>query len=233
MDRLGINPGFLLAQIVNFLIIALLLWFLIWKPMVRALEARRERIARGLEDARAAEQKLANAERDAQKLIDQRRTEANKLVEEARANAEAQVKALLEEARHEAEAIRTRARQEATEERDAMLEGVRTQVAQIAIAAAERVIGQSLDEKKAQGIVAEFFAKAPTGIADLGESVEVVSALPLTDAEKEQVKTQTKAKNLDFRVDPNILGGLILRSGDKVVDGSVRSSLGSLAAQMY
>lgn len=233
MDRLGINPGFLLAQIVNFLIIALLLWFLIWKPMVRALEARRERIARGLEDARAAEQKLANAERDAQKLIDQRRTEANKLVEEARANAEAQVKALLEEARHEAEAIRTRARQEATEERDAMLEGVRTQVAQIAIAAAERVIGQSLDEKKAQGIVADFFAKAPAGIANLGESVEVVSALPLTDAEKEQIKKQTKAKNLDFRVDPNILGGLILRSGDKVVDGSVRSSLGSLAAQMH
>lgn len=232
MERLGINAGFLLAQIVNFLLIALILWALVWRPMVRALEGRKERIAKGLEDARAAEQKLANAERDAQKLIDQRRVEANKLLDEARASADTQVKALLDEAHREADAIRTRARAEATEERDAMLQSVRAQVGEIALAAAERVIGQSLDPKKAQSIVADFIAQAPEGIANLGREVEVTSALPLTDAEKAHVKKQTGATELVYKVDPAILGGLILRSGERVVDGSVRSRLGSLGSTM-
>jgi F-type H+-transporting ATPase subunit b len=232
LERLGINAGFLLAQIVNFLLIALILWVLVWRPMVRALEARKERIAKGLEDARAAEQKLANAERDAQKLIDQRRLEANKLLEEGRANVDTQVKALLDEARHEAEAIRSRARAEATEERDAMLQSVRAQVGEIAIAAAERVIGQSLDPKKAQSIVADFIGQVPDGVANLGGEIEVTSALPLTDAEKAKIHKQTGATDIVFRVDPTILGGLILRSGERVVDGSVRSRLGSLASTM-
>ncbi|MCC7207366.1 MAG: F0F1 ATP synthase subunit B [Anaerolineae bacterium] len=232
MERLGINSGFLLAQIVNFLLIALILWLLVWKPMVRALEARKERIAKGLEDARQAEQKLASAERDAQKLIEQRRVEANKLLEEGRANVDTQIKALLDEARHEAEAIRARARAEATEERDAMLQSVRAQVGEIALAAAERVIGQSLDTSKAQGIIADFIAQAPEGAANLGREVEVTSALPLNDAEKAQIKKHTGATEIVFKVDPAILGGLILRSGERVVDGSVRSRLNSLAATM-
>ncbi len=232
MDRLGINGGLLLGQLVNFAVVMLVLWALLWRPIVNTLEARRKRIAKGLEDARAAEQALANAERDAQKIIDQRRAEANKLMEEARSRGEEQAKTVLEEAQREAQAIRAKARDEATEERNAMLGDVRTQIAQIAIAAAERVIGQSLDEKRAQTIVSDFFAKLPAGASQLGGDLVVTSALPLTDAEKTQVKSQTGAQNVTYKVDPSLLGGLVLQSGDKVIDGSVRSSLSSLAVNM-
>lgn len=230
MDKLGINGGFLLAQIVNFGIVALALWFLAWKPLVAALEARREKIAKGLEDARAAELARANAERDAQKYIDEQRVSAQKLVEEGRNRGEDQAKSVLEEARREADAIRVKARQDAEEERNAMLAEVRAQVGQIAIAAAERVIGQSLDEKKSQAIVNDFFTQVPTAAANLGANLEVVSAMPLGDAERAQIASKTGAKNISYKVDPAILGGLIIRSGDKVVDGSVRSNLNKLAA---
>ncbi len=229
MEKLGINGGFLLAQIVNFVVVALICWLLLWKPMVRVLESRRTRIAKGLEDARKAEQALANAERDAQKIVDQRRAEANKLIEDARLRGEEQARGILEEAQREANAIRAKARDEATEERNALLGDVRTQIAQIAIAAAERVIGQSLDEKKAQTIVSDFFTRLPAGVRNLGASVVVTSALPLTDAEKAQIKAQTGAQEIAYKVDPSILGGLVLQSGEKVIDGSVRNSLSSLA----
>ena len=98
-------------------------------------------------------------------------------------------------------------------------------MAQLAIAAAERVITQSLDEKKSQAVIADFFAKPAVSIESPGASVEVTSALPLTDAEKKQLASQTGAKEITYKVDPSILGGLILRSGDKVVDASVRSNL--------
>lgn len=230
MDALGINGGFLLTQIVNFTLMALILRALMWKPLVNALEARRERISRGLEDARAAEQERANAERKAQEVYDQRRAEGQKIVDEARGRGEDQARIALEEARREAESIRAKARQDAEEERNALLDSVRAQVGQIAIAAAERVIGQSLDPQKSQAIVNDFFTKAPAG--SISGDIEVTSALPLSQAEQSQVKQQTGANSVTFRVDPNILGGLVVRAGDRVIDGSVRNGLNKLSASM-
>jgi len=159
---LGINGGFLLAQIINFLIIFVAISALAWRPLVRVLEARRERIAKGLEDARAAEQARANAERDAQKVLDQARVESTRLVEEARGRGEDQARVITEQANRDAEAIRARARAEAEEQATSQLGQLRTQVAQLAIAAAERVIGQSLDQQKATQIVSDFFTPPPT-----------------------------------------------------------------------
>ena len=232
MEGLGINGGFLLAQIFNFLILFVALTALAWRPLIKFLEGRRETIAKGLEDARAAEQARANAERDAQKLIDERRAEANKLVEEGRSRGEEQARVVVSDAQKEAESIRAKARSDAEEERNALLGEVRSQVGQLAIAAAERVINQSLDQQKASSIVADFFAKPAVSIQSPGATVEVTSALPLTDAEKKQVQTQTGAKEITYKVDPSILGGLVLRSGDKVVDASVRNNLQALSSQM-
>ena len=66
-----------------------------------------------------------------------------------------------------------------------------------------------------------------------GSSAEVVSALPLTPEEKEIVKADILSKlgsqaTVTFRVNPAILGGLIIRVGDKVLDGSVAGKLESL-----
>ncbi|HVO42151.1 MAG TPA: F0F1 ATP synthase subunit delta, partial [Aggregatilineales bacterium] len=141
----------------------------------------------------------------------------------------------LTDAQREAEEIKVRARRDAEDERNALLGEVRSQVATLAIAAAERVIAQSLDGKKAQAIVADFFSKpqAANNVKNLGAEVEVTSALPLTDGEKSKIASETGAKNLSYKVDPSILGGLVFRAGETVVDASVRANLQSLATQVH
>jgi F-type H+-transporting ATPase subunit b len=64
-------------------------------------------------------------------------------------------------------------------------------------------------------------------------SAEVTSALPLTENEQVNVKQDVLAKigsqaTVTFRVDPSILGGLVIRIGDKVLDNSVAGQLGEL-----
>ena len=100
---------------------------------------------------------------------------------------------------------------------------------QSAIAAANRLIGESLDEKRQHALIADFFSKVPAGVSNLsGERAEVTSALPLTEKEQDGARKALKAESVSFKVDPKILGGLIVRVGDQVVDDSVASRMSAL-----
>lgn len=231
MEALGINVGFLLAQIINFGLIFFLLRLVVWGPLLKTIDKRRAEIEKGLEDARIAEEARANAEKEAETIKAAARVEAQKIVADSRTRAEEAGKDVLAKVNAESEAMRTDARAKAEEERGQLLSDMRGQVISLAIAAANRLIGESIDEKKQQQIVTDFFTKAPDNVKGLGDKIEVVSALPLSDAEKANIEKQTGAK-AEFKVDPAILGGIIIRSGDKVVDGSVRSGLSTLSARL-
>jgi F0F1-type ATP synthase delta subunit len=56
--------------------------------------------------------------------------------------------------------------------------------------------------------------------------------MPLTDAEKKSVQGAIKGDSYTYTVDPSILGGLLVRSSDRVVDGSVRGGLSSLSERL-
>ncbi len=231
MEALGLNGGFFLVQLVNFgVVFFALLWA--WPRVLKMLDNRSTRIAKSLEDARVAEQARANAERDAQKMLDERRREASHLIDEARGQAEEQARAVTDDARKEAEDIRNKARQDAEQERNQLLGEVRTQVVQLALAASERLIGQSLDPQRSQQIISSFFSQSGADLKGLGDNLEVVSALPLSDDEKKNVAAQTGAQNITYKIEPAILGGLVVRAGDRVVDGSVRAGLADLSARL-
>lgn len=229
---LGINLGFLIAQIINFGLIALLLGAVLWKPVVNMLDSRAAKIEKGLEDASAAANARMNAESEAGKILAQARVEANHALEEARGRGEEIAKSIEAGARKDADKIREDARAAAQTERDAQLAGLRGQVAAISVAVAERLIGETLDAKRQQALIDDFFSKVPAEAKALSGNVEVVSAMPLSEKEQAKVKKEIGADDVKFIVNPAILGGLVVRSGDQVVDGSVSSNLRGLAGKM-
>lgn len=229
---LGLNTGFLLAQIANFLLIFGLLGALLWRPLMNILDNRTVTIQKGLEDAAAAANARRNAESEAEKVLAAARAEAAKVIEEARSRGEEVGRGVETQARTEADAIRADARSRAEDERNRQLADLRGQVVAIATAMSQQIIGATLDEKRQAALVSDFFAKVPDAAKSLGGNVEVVSAMPLSDAEQSNVKKEVGASDVTFTVDPAILGGLILRSEDRVVDGSVRSNLSELAGRL-
>ena len=234
MEALGINLGLLIVQIIAFTIVMLTLNSWVYKPMLDMMETRKQKIAQGLEDARVAADARANAEKEAAKIIADAQAEASKVVREATERAESAGKDVKAAAEAEAAKAREAAVAEADVERTRILGDLRGQVASLAIAAANKLVGETLDEKKQHALLDEFFSGVKAGkvvVVDgefKGDSAEVTSALPLTNEEQEAVKKSFSAKEVAFKVDPAILGGLVVKIGDKVLDGSVAGKLEGL-----
>lgn len=240
MAALGINLGFFLFQVFNFGIVLVLLYAWAYKPIINMLETRKKKIAQGLEDARIAAEARANAEKDAREILAKAQAEATQKVREATERAEGAAREVMAQAEANAAKAREDALAEAAQERDRVLADVRGQVAALAMAATQRLIGDALDEKRQRALIEEFFSGVKSGrvvvLEDAsltGASAEVTSALPLTPEEQEAVKRDILSKTgsqatVTFRVDPSILGGLVVRVGDKVLDGSVAGQLDNL-----
>ncbi len=239
MEALGLNLGYLLVQILNFALVFIVLRAFVFKPIMDLLDKRRKSIAQGLQDAQVAAEARANAEKDAQEILTKAQAEANQNIREATERAEVVSKEIMAQAESDAAKAREAALADAGLERDRMLADVRGQVAALAMAATHKLIGDALDEKRQRALIDEFFSGVKSGevvvLEDTGlsgASAEIISALPLTEEEKEIVRqditSKTGSQTVTFRVDPSILGGLVVKVGDKVLDGSVSGQLESL-----
>ena len=239
MEALGINLGLIIVQILAFSIVMVTLNVWVFKPMTAMLQKRRETIAKGIEDARVAAEARANAEKDAAKIMADAEKKANATVAEARARAEVAAKDVKSAADADATKARDAALAEVEGERNKILGDLRGQVAALSIAAAQKLVGEALDEKRQHALINEFFSGIKSGKVVVlddagfkGDSAEVTSALPLSKDEEATVKkdvlSKVGAQAVTFRVDPSILGGLVIKVGDKVVDGSVAGKLEGL-----
>ncbi len=158
---------------------------------------------------------------------------------DAREQAGALSEKAAQEARQKETEILDEARQAAEEERNRVLGEMRGQITALAIAAAQKIVGTTLDEQRQQALVESFFSGIREGRVEVlaggleagaGEPVTVTSAIPLTEGQRATVQQDLTARlgegsKITFRVDPQILGGLMVRVGDRVVDGSAAGQL--------
>ena len=156
MEALGINLGYLVSQIVNFTLLAVLLYFVAYKPILRMLDERSARIKKGLEDA---EQASRRADADGQE-IEQRMSEARKegqeIIAQATQMSEKARQEILETAREESRAQIDKAKEEIGRERELAMADLRQQVADLSLTISEKVIGETLDEERQRQLIADF-----------------------------------------------------------------------------
>lgn len=164
MEGLGINLGYLLSQIVNFVLLLVILRMLLYKPIVNMLDRRREKITTDLQEADKARSQAEAAKQEYEKQLDEAREERRSIVAQATEQAEKMKEDILAEARAEAAEIASKARDEMEyERRQVLLEG-QDQIVDLALAAAGRVVGESLDKKAHRRLIQEFIAE----VGDLG-----------------------------------------------------------------
>ena len=157
---LGINLPVLLGQLLSFTLLLIVLRLLVYKPILAMLDERRERIREGLSAAEKGREQALEASLEAQQQIEAARAEGQNIVAQAqqvssRIQADAQQQALTQQ-----EAMLQRARSEIQLERDAAISELRKEFADLTIAAAEKVIGQSLDRQAHQRLIEQALAES-------------------------------------------------------------------------
>lgn len=157
---LGINLPVLVAQIVNFTILLVVLRLVLWKPLLRILDERRERIREGLDAAERAKQEQAESERHVQEQIEGARREGQQLVAQSQEVANRLQADARTQAQADAEATLHRARNEIQLERDNAIAELRKEFADLTIAAAEKVIKSSLDRNQHRRLIDEALAQS-------------------------------------------------------------------------
>ena len=159
MDALGINGPFLIAQIVNFVLLLLLLRAFLYKPMLKMLESRKQRIAEGLQAAEVARREAEVERGQLQAQLDSERRDAMERIAAASKRGETLAAEIEANARQEGQRIVEDARSEASRERERILAEAQDEVAELALLAAEKVLGRELSNRESQrAFVTEFLA---------------------------------------------------------------------------
>lgn len=145
--------GTLIAQLLVFLAMLFVLSRVAWGPLVRMLEARRARIQEGIEATDRAKRDREAAENEYRAKLDEARSEAQKMVEQAQKMGESLRQELEVKAKEQAEQIIAQAKKEIGQERERAVQGLRSQVADLAVLAAGRVIGETLDSPRHRQLI--------------------------------------------------------------------------------
>ena len=153
MADLGVNLWLLIAYLVNFIILLGILRLFAYKPLLRVLDQRAERIRESLAAADRAREEAATSQAAIQEQLNEARREGQRLLDQAREASDRYREEEMARARQEAEAFVARARSDIQRERDAAIEEVRSNFGDLAITAAEQVIRRSLDRQVHQELI--------------------------------------------------------------------------------
>jgi F-type H+-transporting ATPase subunit b len=154
LGRFGLDPILLAAQVVNFLIIAFVLYRFLLRPLLATMKARREKIAQGLEDAEKARGALAEAAKEREKIIQEASAQAFRMLEGARGEAERLRAAALDKAGKDAERLIEESRDRIALERQEMEKAVQGLSLELSGKILETVVGELFSEEEKARILA-------------------------------------------------------------------------------
>ncbi|MBE7538188.1 MAG: F0F1 ATP synthase subunit B [Opitutaceae bacterium] len=142
----GIDLPLILAQAVNFSVVAALLWYFAFKPVMATIEERKAKIAAGLKFADDAKAQLASAQQENAAMLKQTQAEAARIIDEARKTAKEFAERETAAATERANGIITKAQQAIDLEHRKMLEQARGEIARLVIATTQRVLAKELTD---------------------------------------------------------------------------------------
>lgn len=152
----SINLGTTVWTTIVFLSLLAILWKFAWGPILTAADQREKGIQQALDEAKQRHEEASRLLEEHKQQLAEARKQANEVIAEGKTAAERVRKELEEKARAEAQGIVERAREEIERERDAALQTLRKEAVELALAAASQLLHEKVDQQKDRALVERF-----------------------------------------------------------------------------
>lgn len=139
-----------MTLVVQMLVFLAFVWFtmrFVWPPLSKAMEERQGKIADGLAAAERGRKELELAQHRVKDELKQAKAQASEIIEKAHRRASQMIEEAKEDAKLEAQRQGKIAQEQLMQEINRAKDGLRKQVAQLAIAGAEKILGREVDAK--------------------------------------------------------------------------------------
>lgn len=153
MEKLGIQPFYLIAQIVNFLVLFVILKKYLYQPILKVLDERKNKIKEGLENTERINQEMQKLDEKKAQEIERTKKEAQEIIEEAKKSAQELKMEIANQAQEEAAKIKKQSLLSFEEEKKKMMEEFKTQTAWLILSTTKQVLRQSLDQQKQRELI--------------------------------------------------------------------------------
>jgi F-type H+-transporting ATPase subunit b len=150
---LDINPGLIIWTIVTFVLLVFVLGKFAWKPLLQALQSREQEIADALRKAEEAKKDAERMIQENKAAMEKANNETARLIAEGRAIAEQLKSDVVAKAHESAKKMLEQAKDEIGRERDAAVQQLRSEMADLAVSAAEKILDETLDGAKQKKMI--------------------------------------------------------------------------------
>lgn len=155
MASLGLDGRLFAFQLINFAIVAAILWFLVLKPLVKKMAERQKLIDDGLNNAKKAQEQMERSEVDYRAKISQAKKEAQTILEKTEKDAKTLSENLKNKAKQEIENLAEQAKKNILKEKDEMMTGLKKETANLIVAALEKILGEKMTGDKDKKMIEE------------------------------------------------------------------------------
>ena len=160
MDKLGVSLPWLIAQIINFVILLFILQRFLYKPLFGMMEKRRTEIKNALANAEKVKQDAALKQAELEKQLDATRREGQEAIARASAQSEKARQEIVAKANAEAAQIKAKALADVEYERKQALAQLQGEIANLSLAVTRKVLGGGgLDEAHHRQLVQQFLSE--------------------------------------------------------------------------
>lgn len=147
-ETFGIHWSHIVMQAISFSILAGVLWKFAFKPVLATMDEREAKIDSGLKFAEEMQVKLAEAEVEKKRILQDASAEAKAIVTDARQTAEARIEKSAQDAIKAAEDITKKAQLQIENDRKQMLAEARSEISRLVVATASKVLSKELSSEE-------------------------------------------------------------------------------------
>lgn len=162
LTTLGVNAGMLIAQLLNFGILLVALTWLLYKPVLKVINDRRERVRQSMDNAAQLERQVAQMEKDRKARMLELDEHMKILMADARTQGEAVKQGIVDAAQQDVAQMLEKGRKQLEDERRALLADMQQTVTAVSVSLAEKILQREFSDKDQKRLLADLEKDIPS-----------------------------------------------------------------------